>query len=203
MNSDRYGLRGERLFLPARLCLPDTAPASRCRSLRLHLHSQTLFDGSASLRCQPETSACFSEPSMPGCRTPSYLSHVSHTARHILPTHKRKKPTTFYAHGSSVLSVCDADPLSLLPLVVHRSFLANTCGATRYRSYLRWCHAHSSLYLRCLFVAEGRMLSASIILPTRNVSIAMAFDRSLRQSLASPVIADSEHRCSRLRFAPL
>ncbi len=69
--NDRYGLRVERLFLPARLCLPDTAPASRCRSLRLHLHSQTLFDGSASLRCQPETSACFSEPSMPGCCAPS------------------------------------------------------------------------------------------------------------------------------------
>lgn len=77
VNSDRYGLRVERLFPPARLCLPDTAPSSRCRSLRLHLHSQTLFDGSASLRCQPviafgallrkETSACFSEPSMSGC----------------------------------------------------------------------------------------------------------------------------------------
>lgn len=76
VNSDRYGLRVERLFPPARLCLPDTVTQERCRSLRLHLHSQTLFDGSASLRCQPETSACFSEPSMPGCRT-----HFLHFAR--------------------------------------------------------------------------------------------------------------------------
>ena len=47
------------------------------------------------------------------------------------------------------------------------------------------------------------MLSAYIFLPAPNVSVAMAFDRSLRQSLASPIIADSEHRRSRLRFAPL
>lgn len=47
------------------------------------------------------------------------------------------------------------------------------------------------------------MLSASIIVPTRNVAYAMAFDRSLRQSLASLYIADSEHRWSRLRCSPL
>ena len=47
------------------------------------------------------------------------------------------------------------------------------------------------------------MLSASIFLPTPNVSVAMAFDRSLRQPFASPVIADSEHRWSRFRFSPL
>ena len=37
------------------------------------------------------------------------------------------------------------------------------------------------------------MLSASIVLPTRNVAYAMAFDRSFPQSLASLYIADSEH----------
>ena len=42
------------------------------------------------------------------------------------------------------------------------------------------------------------MQAAMIIDPTRNVVVAMAFDRSLRQSLALPVIADSEHRCSRV-----
>ena len=47
------------------------------------------------------------------------------------------------------------------------------------------------------------MLSASIFLPAPNVSVAMAFDRSLRQPFASPVIADSEHRWSRFRCSPL
>ncbi len=109
--NDRYGLRVERLPPPSPLSLSPT-PLLRhgVGPLSLRLRQQTLFDGSAFLRCQPETSACFSEPSMSGCRTPSCLSHVSHTARHILPTHKRKKPTTFHAHGSSLLSVCDAGP---------------------------------------------------------------------------------------------
>ena len=53
------------------------------------------------------------------------------------------------------------------------------------------------------FVAEGRILSAFIFLPTPNVSVAMAFDRSLRQPIASPVIADSEYRWSRFRCSPL
>ena len=47
------------------------------------------------------------------------------------------------------------------------------------------------------------MLAASIIDPTRNVAYAMAFYRSIRQSLASPVIADSEHFWPRFRFSPL
>ena len=47
------------------------------------------------------------------------------------------------------------------------------------------------------------MLSTSIIVPTRNVAYAMAFDRSFRRSLASLYIANSEHRWSRLRCSPL
>ena len=133
VNSDRYGLRVERLFLPARLCFPDTVTQERCRSLRLHLHSQTLFDDSASLLCQPETSACFSEPSMPGCFTPSYISrsafsaalgivkqaclcsrwhensHGSHTNGHILPTHRGRSrqhstPSAVFYYPSATLT---------------------------------------------------------------------------------------------------
>lgn len=47
------------------------------------------------------------------------------------------------------------------------------------------------------------MYAASVIDPTRNVAFALAFDRSIRQSLASPVIADSEHFWPRLRCSPL
>ena len=138
VNSDRYGLRVERLFLPARLCFPDTVTQKRCRSLRLHLHSQTLFDDSASLLCQPETSACFSEPSMPGCFTPSYISrsafsaalgivkqaclcsrwhensHGSHTNGHILPTHRGRSrqhstPSAVFYYPSATLTPPQAD----------------------------------------------------------------------------------------------
>ena len=107
--NDRFGFRVERLFLPARLCLPDTAPASRCRSLQLHLHSQTLFDGSASLRCQPETSACFSDPSMTGCFTPSCISHGSHTDGHIPSTYRGRSrqhstPSAVFYYSSATLT---------------------------------------------------------------------------------------------------
>ena len=107
--NDRFGFRVERLFLPARLRLPDTAPASRCRSLRLHLHSQTLFDDSASLLYQPETSACFSDPSMTGCFTPSCISHGSHTDGHIPSTYRGRSrqhstPSAVFYYSSATLT---------------------------------------------------------------------------------------------------
>ena len=54
-----------------------------------------------------------------------------------------------------------------------------------------------------LFFAEGSYVCGFIIDPTRNVADSMAFDRSIRQSLASPVIADSEHFWPRFRCSPL
>lgn len=47
------------------------------------------------------------------------------------------------------------------------------------------------------------MLATSVIDPTRNEAFAMAFYRSIRQSLASPVIAASEHFWPRFRCSPL
>ena len=50
---------------------------------------------------------------------------------------------------------------------------------------------------------RGQNVGGSVIAPTRNVAYAMAFDRSFPQSLASPVIADSEHFWPRFRCSPL
>lgn len=36
----------------------------------------------------PETSACYSEPSMMGCRAPSSITHLRHTDSHAPPTHR-------------------------------------------------------------------------------------------------------------------
>lgn len=49
-----------------------------------------------------------------------------------------------------------------------------------------------------LYIAVGSNVVGLIIDPTRNVAYAMAFDRSLPQSLVAPVIAKPEHRCSRV-----
>ena len=57
----------------------------------------------------PETSACFSEPSMTCCRAPSSITHLRHTDSLAPPTHRggsrlHSTPTA----RSSPLSVCDA-----------------------------------------------------------------------------------------------
>ncbi len=88
----RCGLRVDRLQPPLAPVLRDFP-----RKLRVHygfrsLRPQTIFDGYTlaitdtsgcaygvgplPFRCQPETSACFSEPSMPCCRAPS-STHTS------------------------------------------------------------------------------------------------------------------------------
>ena len=119
----RFGIRVERLPPPSPLSLSPT-PLLRhgVGPLSLRLRQQTLFDGyvlafaatppasgcwPASLRCQPETSACYSESSMMGCGTPSSISRLSHTDSHVPPTHiggsrQHSKPRQFS------LSVCDA-----------------------------------------------------------------------------------------------
>lgn len=51
--------------------------------------------------------------------------------------------------------------------------------------------------------AKGSNVGGFRYRPTRNVAYAMAFDRSIRQSLASPVIAASEHFWPRFRCSPL
>ena len=53
------------------------------------------------------------------------------------------------------------------------------------------------------FIAEGRYVGGFRYRPTRNVAFALAFDRSFPQSLASPVIAASEHFWPRFRCSPL
>lgn len=71
VNSDRCGLRGERLRPFACPPLyPDTAPLSRCRA---RMSAPTVINSLWRLhkfRCQPETSACLSEPSITDCCVP-------------------------------------------------------------------------------------------------------------------------------------
>ena len=120
----RFGIRVERLPPPSPLSLSPT-PLLRhgVGPLSLRLRQQTLFDGYTlawlatsgcayggdplPFRCQPETSACYSESSMMGCGTPSSISRLSHTDSHVPPTHiggsrQHSKPRQFS------LSVCDA-----------------------------------------------------------------------------------------------
>lgn len=126
VNSARCGLRVERLPPPSPLSLSPT-PLLRhgVGPLSLRLRQQTLFAFPFPL---PHRHLRFSPVSIRfNSNAPRNLrllfravnagmlrfllqSHGSHTDRHILPTHKRKKPTTFHAHGSSLLSVCDAGP---------------------------------------------------------------------------------------------
>lgn len=55
----------------------------------------------------PETYACYSEPSMPGCRTPSSISHGCHTVSNVPPTHRgrsclhSKPPALFIIRASA------------------------------------------------------------------------------------------------------
>ena len=71
VNSDRCGLRGERLRPSACPPLyPDTAPSSRCRA---RMSAPTVINSLWRLhkfRCQPETSACLSEPLITDCCVP-------------------------------------------------------------------------------------------------------------------------------------
>lgn len=71
VNSDRCGLRGERLRPSACPPLyPDTAPSSRCRA---RMSAPTVINSLWRLhkfRCQPETSACLSELSITDCCVP-------------------------------------------------------------------------------------------------------------------------------------
>lgn len=73
VNKDRCGLRVNRLRPPATLQLSPT-PLLRhgVGPLPLRLWLQTIFGDSASLRCQPETSACYSGLSTPCRRAPSF-----------------------------------------------------------------------------------------------------------------------------------
>ena len=85
---------GNKLSLTATFSL--SPPPLLCRGV-----------GTLPLRCQPETSACYSESSMMGCGTPSSISRLSHTDSHVPPTHiggsrQHSKPRQFS------LSVCDA-----------------------------------------------------------------------------------------------
>ncbi len=50
----------------------------------------------------PETSACFSEPSMPCCRAPSSITHLRHTDSRAPPTHRGRSRlhSTPTAHSS-------------------------------------------------------------------------------------------------------
>ena len=71
VNSDRCGLRGERLRPSACPPLyPDTAPSSRCRA---RMSAPTVINSLwrfHKFRCQPETSACLSELSITDCCVP-------------------------------------------------------------------------------------------------------------------------------------
>ncbi len=73
VNSDRCGLRGERLRPSACPPLyPDTAPSSRCRA---RMSASTVINSLWRLhkfRCQPATSACLSEPSITDCCVPFF-----------------------------------------------------------------------------------------------------------------------------------
>ena len=98
---NRFGLRVDRLQPPLAPVLRDFP-----RKLRVHygfhsLRPQTIFDGYTlaitdtsgcaygvgplPFRCQPETSACYSEPSMPCCRAPSSIRTCAILTAALLP----------------------------------------------------------------------------------------------------------------------
>ena len=101
---NRFGLRVDRLQPPLAPVLRDFP-----RKLRVHygfhsLRPQTIFDGYTlaitdtsgcaygvdplPFRCQPETSACYSEPSTTCCRAPSSITHLRHTDSRTPPTQR-------------------------------------------------------------------------------------------------------------------
>ena len=85
---------GNKLSLTATFSL--SPPPLLCRGV-----------GTLPPRCQPETSACYSEPPMMGCGPPSSISRLNHTDSHVPPTHlggSRQHSNT----RQFSLSVCDA-----------------------------------------------------------------------------------------------
>lgn len=100
-------------------------------------------------------------------------------------------PTRKDRHLHSVLlidlwSLCSAKNRSRAAIRHHPPTHKRTDERTDFR---RW----HSLYLS----PRAVMKSAEVSTPP-GTWLALSFDRSFRQSLASPVIANSEHRCSRL-----
>lgn len=116
------------------LRLPDTLPASGSRSLRIacghklssHFHSHFTLDtygfaygvGFVPIPVYPETYACYSEPSMPGCHTPSSVSHGCHTVSNVPPTHRGRsrlhsKPPGIIHYSRK--RICPKPPLSASP----------------------------------------------------------------------------------------
>ena len=71
VNKDRCGLRVDRLRPPSALRLRRHPSCVGGWLAPFRLRLQTLFGGYVSLRCQPETSACYSGSSMPCRRSPS------------------------------------------------------------------------------------------------------------------------------------
>lgn len=130
---NRFGLRVDRLQPPLAPDLRDFP-----RKLRVHygfhsLRPQTIFDGYTlaitdtsgcaygvdplPFRCQPETSACYSEPSMPCCRAPSSITHLRHTDSRAPPTQRgRSRLHSTPPARSSPFSVCDAMPTPGSPM---------------------------------------------------------------------------------------
>ena len=112
VNSDRCGCRGERLRPPACPTLyPDTAPASRCRA---RMSAPAVINSLWRLhkfRCQPDTSACLSEPSITDCRVPSSnRPGAILTATFLPPIEEAAACITSPRHGNSHSPSATPDP---------------------------------------------------------------------------------------------
>lgn len=207
--NDRCGLRVERLPPPSPLSLSPT-PLLRhgVGPLSLRLRQQTLFAFPFPL---PHRHLRFSPVSIRfNSNAPRNLrllfravnagmlrfllqSHGSHTDRHILPTHKRKKPTTFYAHGSSVLSVCDAGPnprpMCGAPPDCFAPAMSATASLTpsipRLRATPSSFHSFADIHLRfapCVITAHRHRSR-----PRLDMSIGVKGERSAVASSAKPL----------------
>ena len=98
-------------------CGFTTASTPCGHKLSSHFHSHFSPDtsgcaygvGFVPITVCPETSACFSEPSMTCCRAPSSISHLCHTDSRAPPTHRgRSRLHSTPSARSSPSIVCDA-----------------------------------------------------------------------------------------------
>ena len=133
VNKDRFGLRVERLRPPSALRLRRHPSCIGGWLAPFRLRLQTLFGGYVSLRCQPETSACYSGSSMPCRRSPSSarskptISTFSHPQK-MCRLHS--KPSAFAPTPGP--DVRCADVLTLLRQTANRLCLLRVASGSRH-----------------------------------------------------------------------
>lgn len=133
-------------------CGFTTASTPCGHKLSSHFHSHFSPDtsgcaygvGFVPITVCPETSACFSEPSMSCCRAPSSITHLRHTDSRAPPTHR----------GRSRLH--STPPARSLPYIVRDAVIIRPCRAERiYR-----LRPTASLIIRPPLAPDGRCADA-------------------------------------------